>query len=144
MLAPFQQRPVLFAGREALTISNDSNLPQPQCTDCFDIEQLDALKNVDIAVVSDLTETLAKTEAMQWLGVLKNKLAQHIILIVDTEKSADMGWQFADFLGLGFKLHQQTNQHQFFYYAIESYQIRKDWLNAKYWANPENFDKYRW
>jgi hypothetical protein len=54
------------------------------------------------------------------------------------------GWQFADFLGLGFKLHFQDDDNQIFFYAIESYQIKKDWLNARFWANPENFDKYRW
>jgi hypothetical protein len=65
-------------------------------------------------------------------------------LVVDKQKSFEQNWQFADFLGLGFKLHYQDEHHQVFFYAIESYQIKKDWLNARFWANPENFDKYRW
>lgn len=29
-------------------------------------------------------------------------------------------------------------------FNILTYKTVPDWLNAKYWANPENFDKYRW
>lgn len=29
-------------------------------------------------------------------------------------------------------------------FNLYDYKQRPDWLNAKYWANPENFDKYRW
>nr|WP_264480642.1 DUF6231 family protein [Psychrobacter sp. I-STPA6b] len=29
-------------------------------------------------------------------------------------------------------------------FNLYDYKYRPDWLNAKYWANPENFDKYRW
>ncbi|MDT8372118.1 MAG: DUF6231 family protein [Gammaproteobacteria bacterium] len=37
-----------------------------------------------------------------------------------------------------------TTEHQLFSYAIESYQPKHDWLNSRFWANPENYDKYRW
>jgi hypothetical protein len=33
---------------------------------------------------------------------------------------------------------------QVFTYAIENYQPKRDWLNSRYWANPEMYDKYRW
>ncbi|WP_019673061.1 DUF6231 family protein [Psychrobacter lutiphocae] len=29
-------------------------------------------------------------------------------------------------------------------FNLYDYKARPDWLNAKYWANPENYDKYRW
>lgn len=29
-------------------------------------------------------------------------------------------------------------------FNLYDYKQLPDWLNAKYWANPENFDKYRW
>jgi hypothetical protein len=33
---------------------------------------------------------------------------------------------------------------QVFSYAIENYQLKKDWLNSRFWANPQHYDKYRW
>ena len=29
-------------------------------------------------------------------------------------------------------------------YDIRTYKSVPDWLNPKFWANPENWDKYRW
>ena len=144
LLVPFQQKSVLFAGEASSLITNELSFSEPQHVSRFAREQLESCSPSELAVVSDLTETLPKTEAMAWLGLLKNKLAQHIVLIVDKQKSSKQNWQFADFLGLGFKLHYQDEHYQIFFYAIESYQIKKDWLNARFWANPENFDKYRW
>ena len=31
-----------------------------------------------------------------------------------------------------------------FTYNLESYNKKRNWNNADGWANPENFDKYRW
>jgi len=31
-----------------------------------------------------------------------------------------------------------------FYFDIASYKATPDWFNAKGWANPENWNKYRW
>lgn len=143
LLEPFQHQTLLLAGT-GMSFIDEEKFSHHQILSNFTLDQLGASNQAEIAVVTDLTETLTKTEAMQWLGVLKNKLAQHIVLVVDKQKSASNDWQFADFLGLGFRLHEQRNQYQVFFYAIETYQPKKDWLNSKYWANPENFDKYRW
>jgi len=144
LIEPFQQQSVLVAGEQASLMCSELPFVQAQFTSRFQQQQLMTLNKVELTIVTDLTETLAKTEAMQWLGVLKNKLSQHVILILDIEKARENTWQLTDFLGLGFKLYQQVDGYQIFYYAIESYQIKKDWLNAKHWANPENFNKYRW
>ena len=29
-------------------------------------------------------------------------------------------------------------------YNLKTYNIKRDWNNPKGWANPENFNKYRW
>ncbi len=144
LLAPFQHKSVLLAGSGTSFITDDVTFAHSQNLSNFELDQLVNSSQAEIAVIGDLTETLSKTEAMQWLGYLKNKLAQHIVLVIDKQKSTENNWQFTDFLGLGFRLHQQDGTYQVFFYAIESYQPKKDWLNAKYWANPENFDKYRW
>lgn len=108
----------------------------------FSLTQLDQLTHVDVAIVCDLTETMPKQKARQWLGLLKNKYSEHVFIITNQNKNAD--WHLTDFLALGFKQLASVDNYVLYYYAIESYQLKKDWLNAKYWANPENFDKYRW
>jgi len=107
----------------------------------FSLTQLQSLPVLDIAFISDLVETTDKQVATQWLATLRNQYAAKIVLLVDHTKT---NWDLTDFLALGFR---QQGQHQHFTiygYAIESYQFHKDWLNSRHWANPENFDKYRW
>ncbi len=144
LLEPFQQHSFLIAGELANSMCDGITQSSHQLTGPFSLAQLTDLSAFEVAVVSDLTETLTKTEAESWLGLLKNRHSPHIILVVDRNIAEQKAWQFADFLSLGFKLIKQIDNWQIFHYAIESYQPKKDWLNSRYWANPENFEKYRW
>jgi hypothetical protein len=110
----------------------------------FSIQQLDDLPTVDLAIVSEITETLPKSQAMQWLGLMRNAHAQHIIVISEISLATQQGWQLADFLALGMKRVGIIENYHLFSYAIETYQPKHDWLNSRFWANPDNFDKYRW
>ena len=109
----------------------------------FTLAQLETLPTIDIAIVSDVIENLNKVDATQWLATLRNQYAQHLLLIVD-QKQIFSDWALTDYFALGFKKRGQINHYQIFSYAIEDYQFKKEWLNSRYWANPENFDKYRW
>jgi len=109
----------------------------------FTLAQLETLPTIDIAIVSDLIENLNKVDAVQWLSTLRNQYAQHLLLIVD-QKQFRSDWVLTDYFALGFKKQGQINHYQIFSYAIEDYQFKKEWLNSRYWANPDNFDKYRW
>ena len=110
----------------------------------FTLEQLANMVTFDLAIVSQITESLPKSQAIEWLGLIRNCYAQHIIVISDTDAATEQGWQLADYLALGLQRVAITPSHQIFSYAIESYQPRRDWLNSRHWANPENYDKYRW
>ncbi len=140
----FKATSVLVAGEMANGIYQQTNdtrylkLKTP-----FTLSQFTNIENVDLAIVSDIIETLSKKQAIQWLGLLKNRYTPHIILLVD-QQLENKNWQLDDFLALGFKHRGQFQSVVFFSYAIESYQFKRDWLNSRHWANPENFDKYRW
>lgn len=45
---------------------------------------------------------------------------------------------------LGFSCIEDLGDWQIWQFNIWQYKQTPDWLNAKYWANPENFGKYRW
>ena len=55
---------------------------------------------------------------------------------------------FRTYLSLGFtkgvSLNTKSGDYQAFIYDIGRYNRRRSWNNAKFWANPENFNRYRW
>jgi hypothetical protein len=145
LIAQFESESVLIVGETAQNCyQNEHNIQTQAINSPFDIKQLSSLQSIDLAIVSDVIDTLSKSEAMQWLGTLRNRHAPHIVIISNSEASNQQGWQLSDYLALGMKQVKTTGQHHVFSYAIENYQRKKDWLNSKNWANPENYGKYRW
>jgi hypothetical protein len=150
LLAPFVRQfnpqSILTAGDTAamcLQIDNDTKLQH--LTTPFSQQQLQTVSPVDLAVISHLTESLDKATAQQWLGMIKNRYAPHVLLISHPEIAKTMGWNLTDYLAMGFHHIGGTEDGlQIFSYAIENYQPKRDWLNSRFWANPEMYDKYRW
>lgn len=106
--------------------------------------ELTALR-FDLALVVDCLEHLPKRTALQLLGGIRNLNASRIAVLVDMQAC---DWQETDFFALAlqasesFKRDQQTLN--LFTYDLRDYKQVPDWLNAKFWANPENFGKYWW
>ncbi len=114
----------------------------------------------EFAIVYDYLNHLDKNTALQRLGLLRN-LYSHRIWVVNNNSEC----QFNDFIGLGFhrqitfrELSSETdnrltehplelkenNQVTCYGYDLASYNHKRSWNNSKYWANPENWNKYRW
>lgn len=145
LIAQFQAKSVLIVGETAQNCYPSAFDTQKQIIKPpFSLEQLSHIKPIDLAVVSDITGMLTQHDAIQWLSMLRNRHAAHIIIISDNAASLQQGWQLNDYLSLGMKHLKTTETHQLFSYTIENYQIKKEWLNSKNWANPEMFDKHRW
>ena len=75
------------------------------------------------------------------LGIAKNKLTKSIVLLRDNKASSQ------EFSELGFISadNDETKQSKNFYtYNLKNYNAKRNWNNAEGWANPENFDKFRW
>ncbi len=145
LIKQFEAKSVLIVGEIAeKCYLNELNTQIQSLQAPFHFDQLSKLQAIDLAIVSNITDTLEQAEAIQWLGTLRNRYTAHIILINDIDASTQQGWQLNDYLALGMKHFKSTQNHQLFVYALESYQRKKDWLNSKFWANPEMFDKHRW
>jgi len=99
---------------------------------------------INVAIISDIIENLPQQQAVQWLSKLRNQYAQHILIIADDAKSKQQGWTLTDYLALGLRCRGHIESFTIYTYEIEHYQFEKDWLNSRHWANPENFNKYRW
>ncbi|PNK61682.1 DUF6231 family protein [Psychrobacter sp. FDAARGOS_221] len=101
-----------------------------------------------------------KLKQQQTIAIrLRDLFAQQSVLFISAPKVDAEHKQVNNLNGLGYILtpidvaHNETNEDapsanhtklQCWQFNLYDYKQRPDWLNAKYWANPENFDKYRW
>ncbi|SDI46034.1 hypothetical protein SAMN05216588_11762 [Pseudomonas flavescens] len=99
----------------------------------------------DLAVVVDCLEHLPKRDGLQLLGGIRNLNANRMAVLVDLQAS---GWKDTDFFALALNISERFARDEqvlsLFTYDLLEYKQAPDWLNAKFWANPENFGKYWW
>lgn len=141
----YQNKSLLLAGDTAIKLVKDLQDSRSHVLKTpFRIEQLDDLSQIDLAIISNLLETLPKEKAIEWLSMLRNGHAQQLILITSKTAETQYNWQLTDYLALGFQQLFSDSNHILYSYNITSYRPKRDWLNNRFWANPENYDKYRW
>jgi len=99
----------------------------------------------DLAVVVDCLEHMPKRTGQELLGGIRNLNASRIAVLVDLAAS---GWQETDFYALALQASERFQRDDqvltLFTYDLREYKQVPDWLNARFWANPENFGKYWW
>ncbi|UQY35666.1 DUF6231 family protein [Pseudomonas fulva] len=99
----------------------------------------------DLAVVVDCLEHLQRKEGLQLLGGIRNLNASRMAVLVDLPAC---GWKDTDFFALALQVSERFARDEqvlsLFTYDLLEYKQAPDWLNAKFWANPENFGKYWW
>lgn len=99
---------------------------------------LDYIKEpTDLFIVMDDIE-LSESQ----VGTIKNLLSQKIIIFSIPKD----GIKESTMIKLGFQveLEDSPNKLLCFSYNLKTYNNKRSWNNADGWANPENFDKYRW
>ena len=104
-----------------------------------------AAKRYDLALVVDCLEHLPKREGLELLGGIRNLNSNRLAVLADL---AACHWQETDFFALALQASESFQRDQqtlnLFTYDLRDYKQVPDWLNAKFWANPENFGKYWW
>lgn len=72
------------------------------------------------------------------LTKLRDLLARQVLVLASPQYSPLLH-------SLGFSQIEILGSHAIIWqFNILSYKQVPDWLNSKYWANPENWDKFRW
>ena len=99
----------------------------------------------DLALVLDCLEHLPKRDGLNLLGGIRNLNASRIAVLADLSAC---GWQETDFFSLALQASERFEREAqvltLFTYDLLDYKQVPDWLNARFWANPENFGKYWW
>ena len=108
------------------------------------LEQLFILPQIDnnLNIQSDLYVVCKDVEfSVSDIGIIKNLLSQKIIIF---RSHKDKFINDSDLLKLGFQKEFENKDLIFFAYNLKTYNNKREWNNSKGWANPENFDKFRW
>lgn len=74
----------------------------------------------------------------EMLSALRDQWAARVLVYVDIEADAQA------LLELGFTPVEEVGLFRLYEFDIAHYKKTPDWLNSKGWANPRNWDKYRW
>jgi len=104
-----------------------------------------AAQRFDLALVVDCLEHLSKPAGLTLLGGIRNLNASRIAVLVDLSAC---DWKETDFFSLALQASERFQRDDqvltLFTYDLLDYKQVPDWLNARFWANPENFGKYWW
>ena len=104
-----------------------------------------AAQRFDLALVVDCLEHLPKPQGLTLLGGIRNLNASRIAVLVDL---GACDWKDTDFFSLALQASERFQRDDqvltLFTYDLLDYKQVPDWLNARFWANPENFGKYWW
>ena len=74
---------------------------------------------------------------------LRDLFAEQSLLLTYTP-SSELNFASLGYIPLRIETPDEMPDLISWQFNLYDYKQRPDWLNAKYWANPENFDKYRW
>jgi hypothetical protein len=105
-------------------------------------EELAALGRFEFAIVSELVERLAAPEAEAVLGRLKNLHTDRFMLLTDPARSCLC---HGALLALALAPFEHLDDGRVAWrYDIDRYNPERPWNSPDDWANPENFDRFRW
>ena len=132
----------------ALCLGQDFSAVAPDITwqylNVFDFLNLPFQKRDDLAIVMLNTTDLANlndAQKSQILVKLRDLMAKRIVVI-----STQQDEKLLRALGFSQVMHDLQAQQDaiLWQFNILTYKHVPDWLNAKYWANPQHWDQYRW
>ena len=89
----------------------------------------------------DTIENIEESEKTQFLVKLRDLFAKRIIVVSRLEDE-----KLLRSLGFTQLIDKTTHEQNFalWQFNILTYKHIPDWFNSKFWANPENWDKFRW
>lgn len=103
------------------------------------------LPYAELAIV-DADMALASNGLSELIARLRDVFAQQVLVIAPTQ--SQLTFNHAGLIGLGFQRWASPSaerpERRWYRFDIRDYKTTPDWLNARHWANPQLWDKYRW
>ena len=96
----------------------------------------------DLVIVGEALLKRPRDQVIQTISRLRDLHARRLIILSPENRDAACSIKHEDLISLG--LRALEAQPGIFYHDLYDYKDTPEWLNNQYWANPENWDKYRW
>ncbi len=100
-----------------------------------------------IVMIFDSNQTMEPRQR-RLISQLRDTGSARVLVTVSQETAAAGWWRIADLIALGYRRsagsRKLTSGWAIYYYDIHDYKTTPDWLNRRYWANPERWDEERW
>jgi len=144
------------AGAEDLLASHCSRHPDCRIT-CLDanasldmpglLDALSKLGRFDFVLARGVLERADAEYGAHFLARLRDVHTQRFCVLLDSDRG-EQRWQAAALAAMGLSHwasasldHQRLEIHGF---DLATYKATPEWLNARHWAHPEHWGKYRW
>ena len=108
------------------------------------VSNIEEFPRFELGIVFDFLEQRTSEAGIQFLCKLRNLKCEKIWVAVTTSET----WNLTGMISLGFVLENRYVKEGVelctYSYDIATYNRKREWNNARFWANPENWGKYRW
>ena len=140
LLADYAPASLLVVGDPPTAPKTDAELT---CVSVHEVAaELAVLARFDFAVITELLEELDGPTAEFVLGRLKNLHTDKYLLLADPARAC-LGHDAQLALALA-PCEQLDDGRIAWRYDIDRYNPERPWNNPEDWANPQNFDRFRW
>ncbi|MGU9957447.1 MAG: DUF6231 family protein, partial [Arenicellales bacterium WSBS_2016_MAG_OTU3] len=106
-------------------------------------EDVELLALNDIVLVTQTLDERNHDLMRLLIASLRDRIAKRFLLFAHTASHNKTHWNQNELIALGLSRMGQSphtsDKTALFHYNINDYKQTPDWLNAKYWANPEQF-----
>jgi hypothetical protein len=107
---------------------------------------LEDLTRHELVLVPDALERLPHAQATHLIAGLRDLYSETLYVLLPPGDAG--GWTEQDLIALGLDRVRRYAHPQgassLFRFNLKDYKKTPDWLNPRYWANPEMWEKARW
>lgn len=143
----------LSTGADSILILGDEidQIKFEQTAVYFNEDNLDQISDLgifDFVLINGLLEKIKKEKAENLIAQMRDVHARQLLLIKNETGEFTSELTTNDLIRLGLRkvaeIDQNDHLFEAWYFALETYKKVPDWLNNRFWANPELYEKYRW
>ena len=99
-------------------------------------------QRVDLVAIGETITSSNPATRNEVIAKCRDQLSQRVML--ELSQNDESGMTETECLALGFVRCAITERNRYYLFDLKTYKPAPDWLNPKFWANPQNWDKYRW
>lgn len=140
LLAEYAPASLLVIGDAAHTPETSAEVTHLAAAEAPDM--LEALGRFEFAIVSGLLEEVEAADAEAVLGRMKNLHTSRFLLLADPARAC-LGHDALLALALA-PFEHLADGRVAWRYDLDRYNPERRWNNPEDWANPQNFDRFRW